>query len=389
MTRLHGGGAERQMLLLARELRPTHDIRFLVMRSGGEFARIPGELGIEALHLGWHDRPWRKAPIAYVLGVARALVTYVRFAREVDVLEAWLPGAYIFAGLAQPLARVPVLVAGRRTMSDINLFRRRFRRILAALAMRRVDAVVANSEAVARDAIRTEGLPPARVRVIRNGVDMPTDDPEVLRQAGRALWVVSDREFLIGCVANCRPGKGPETVVGMADRLRDVRESMRVVVVGDGPLRPALERSIVRLGLDGMVTLHGAHEDARRLYPAFDIVVQASDSEGLPNAVLEAAAWGRPIVATDAGGTREIVRHGVDGVLVPRRDPDSLADAVLGLVRDPRTREELGRAARRRAVEFSPRRLAEETAALYRELLAVKRPSPGQHYVSTTAHRTP
>jgi glycogen synthase len=98
-----------------------------------------------------------------------------------------------------------------------------------------------------------------------------------------------------------------------------------------------------------------------------DLFVQASDTEGLPNAILEAAAAGLPIVATAVGGTQEILTSEVDALLVPRSDVPRLADAIGRLADDPILRERLGHGARARAADYSPSQLVTATAALYRE----------------------
>ena len=109
--------------------------------------------------------------------------------------------------------------------------------------------------------------------------------------------------------------------------IRPLPAGVRVAIVGDGPGRPALERDAGTRGLGGVVHWAGSRPDARRLQPAFDLVVGPSRAEGLPNAILEAAAAGRPIVATRAGGTGEILSDGRTGLLVPVADPPSLRAA--------------------------------------------------------------
>ena len=142
-----------------------------------------------------------------------------------------------------------------------------------------------------------------------------------------------------------------------------------MVLVGEGSLRPVLERMIAELGLGDVVRLHGREPDARRLYGAFDIVAHASESEGLPGALMEAAAAGRAIVATAAGGTTEVVLAGESGLLVPVGDEDGFARELLRLAQDPVLRERLGAAARERAATvFGLDRFVAEMAALYEEL---------------------
>jgi glycosyltransferase involved in cell wall biosynthesis len=141
-----------------------------------------------------------------------------------------------------------------------------------------------------------------------------------------------------------------------------------LVFVGDGPERAVVERLVRDGGLD-RVRFLGTVADARTLYPGFDVLVSASDAEGLPNVVLEGAAAGLPIVATAAGGTGEIVVDGQTGLLVPVGDPDRLADAVLRVLGDHDLGDRLGGAARDHAVAaFGVDRFVAETAALYEEM---------------------
>ena len=116
--------------------------------------------------------------------------------------------------------------------------------------------------------------------------------------------------------------------------------------------------------------LHGAEPDARRLYWAFDLFVQASDTEGLPNVILEGAAAGLPIVATSVGGTSEILTDAQDALLVEKGDREALANAIVRLAEDLTLRSQLGQAARIRAGAFSPARLIGATADLYMRLAA-------------------
>jgi glycosyltransferase involved in cell wall biosynthesis len=174
---------------------------------------------------------------------------------------------------------------------------------------------------------------------------------------------------VVGCVANYTEGKGHEALISVAASLRAEVPDLRFVFAGAGPLRPELDRWIRDAGLEGIIVVTGRVDDAQKLYPAFDITVQASASEGLPNAVLEAASAGRPIIATAVGGTGDIVVDEVSGLLVPYDDVRSMRAALLRLVRDPSLRERLGAAAYEQASMYSPERLAGATARLYAELV--------------------
>ena len=356
------------MLILAGTLpKATFDLRFLVLSEPGELAVEAEALGVPVHVLGLRRETCRRFSPRCLQDAWRAVRAYRRLTRDVDIVDAWLVPAYTFAGIVKPFARVPVLMAGRRSTIDVARTRTWYREAAGRLAMRGVDAVVANSQAAANDTIGIERIDPRRVHVIRNAV-VPVTTTDADRLRFRQGWGFSPQDVVVGCVGNYKPGKGQELLLEIATDLRERHPSLRYCFVGDGPLRSWLENEIRRRGLDGVIALHSGETDARPLYGAFDIAVQASDSEGLPNAVLEAAAAGLPIVATAVGGTAEILTNGLNGVLVAKGDRQGLADALGQLAEDPETRRRLGRAARARALDFSPARLAEQTGALYRRL---------------------
>jgi glycosyltransferase involved in cell wall biosynthesis len=356
------------MLILAGSLsRTAFDLRFLLLSQRGALADEAEALGVPVHVLGLGREACRSFSRACLLGAMRAMRAYVDLTRDVDVVDAWLVPAYTFAGLARPLARTPVVLAGRRSSPDVARTRTWYRDAAERSAMRRVDGVVANSQAAADAAVREECVDPRRVHVIRNAV-VPVERDEAERLRLRRAWGFSLEDVVIGCVGAYKPGKGQELLLEAATRLRARHPNLRYVFVGEGPLRSRLEDAIRERGLGSAVVLHGGERDARHVYAAFDVAVQASDSEGLPNAVLEAAAAGLPIVATAVGGTREILPGEESGVLVPKRDPAGLAAAIGLLAGDPALRRRLGVAACDRAREFSPERLAFETGSLYLRL---------------------
>ncbi len=231
-----------------------------------------------------------------------------------------------------------------------------------------MDAVVANSHAAAREAVEQEGVDPERIHVIHNAVESPTPDGRV-RTEVRHRWGVSDEHLVVGCVGTFKPGKGQDLILDLAHALRPRHANVRYVLVGDGPRRQAIERRIEQDRLSDIVVLHGGEDDARRLYGAFDVCLQASESEGLPNVVLEAAAARRAIVATDVGGTNEIITSGLNGILV-RRELNDIASAVSRVLADADLRHRLGEAAGARAEDFSVAQLVDATARLYRAVAA-------------------
>ena len=373
---LNPGGAERQMLALAERLPRDHfDVEFLVLSGSGVYDERARAAGLRIRTIGDDGIP--SGPLTRRLGhrASKAL----RYAAAVraggyDVVDAWLYPADVLAALMRPVTRTPVVITGRRNV-DPQQFFGPLERAVASVVQRLTDVVVANSAAAAENAIATGAVSPEKIRIIRNGVVVPPPVTAGERQARRrAVGVEDPAEVVIGCVANFSPVKRHDLLIEAFAAIQDERCTTRLVLIGEGPLRPALEDQIRRLGLGDRVRLHGSEPRPEPLYAAFDIAVQASHREGLPNALLEAGAAGLPIVATAAGGSGEIVVDGHTGVLVPLEDGAALAGGLRRLVADPDLRARLGHAAREHVeATFGMDRFVAEFASLYEEQAAGRR----------------
>ena len=361
------------MLLLAATLPKTeYEISFIALWQRGAWASEAEALGFPVHVLGLSPEDCAGLRPRCAIAALRAVRTYLKLARRLDIVDAWLVPSFTFAGFAQPIARVPVLLGGRRNLLGHYAKKPWYRKLAASWATRQTRAVVSNSRAAAEETVTIEHVDRSRVHVIPNAV-VPFETAPHEREDRRRAWSFAPDEIVVGCIANYNPGKGLDTVLEVAGRLRETAPELRFVLVGEGPLRDRLAETIDRLGLGSVVRLNGLEEEARRLYPAFDIVLQASDSEGLPNVVLEAASAGRAIVATAVGGTPEVLTNDVDGILIPPGDAAAMEAAILRLAKDAPLRDRLARAAEERAGYFSAARLAGDTSALYRRLLADRR----------------
>ena len=231
----------------------------------------------------------------------------------------------------------------------------------------RYPMVIAVSEPI-RQTILKRGAQPGRVRRIPNGIDHLDfrRDPAVRGRVRSALGIAEDA-VLIGGVGRLEPVKRFDVLLSALARLPNRPLAM---LVGDGTERDQLSARAASLGVADRLRLTGHREDARDLHQALDVYVQSSDSEGIPNAVLEAMALETPVVATDVGGTREVIAHEVDGLLTPRRDPDALAGAIARTLSDRRATTTRVAAARARIeceLSFDARNRALE--AIYQELV--------------------
>jgi glycosyltransferase involved in cell wall biosynthesis len=178
---------------------------------------------------------------------------------------------------------------------------------------------------------------------------------------------------VIGCVAHFADHKGHRYLIEAAARVAAAVPDVRFLLVGDGELRPQIERQIKELKIEKQVILTGFRNDIPRLLAAMDIVVLSSHLEGLGTSLLDAMAMARPVVATRVGGIPEMVEDGVTGRLVPPRDPAVLARALIELIRRPDEREKMGAAGRARMLEkFSAEAMVTATEALYLKILSEK-----------------
>jgi len=344
---------------------------FVLIGERGIFADLAEAEGIEvtALELASPRR------IGYLRFASRAVRAGGRFftavgRRRFDIVDAWLYHAYWLAALTHRFVGIRTFVAGRRSLSD---FKDRWgwpARTIDAFARRQARVLVANSDLVRRDVIEREGIEPDRIIVIRNGVELPRSGDAAMRRAARASWDVPDDAFVVGCVSNLKPEKGLEHLLEAFARLDDAG-SLRLVIIGEGASRSSLSRMGASLGIADRMLLAGTDPDVPARLPGFDIFVHPSHTEGLPNAVLEAAAAGLPIVATDVGGTSEIVVDGMTGVLVPAGDVAGMERAIAALRADGTTRSRLGLAAREHVRDaYGMERFVNETAALYERLVS-------------------
>lgn len=199
----------------------------------------------------------------------------------------------------------------------------------------RFPRLVAVSSDIRNELIR-HGARPERVATILNGIDHRAFRRDRSRgPAIRSSLGLGPQDCVIGAVGRAEPQKRFDLLLDVFSQLIAERPDLRLVIVGDGSQLQALRHRVASLGLQRHCQLLGHRDDVPDLHNALDIFVQSSDYEGTPNAVLEAMALETPVIATDAGGTAEILRDGVDGRVISRGDPSALLEAMRTGLADP------------------------------------------------------
>jgi glycosyltransferase involved in cell wall biosynthesis len=360
-----GGGPEKTILLGAGRADPRrHAVTVCYVRNekdaGFDIDARAARLGLDYAEVRQHG-PFDLRVLAAVRRLVRE--------RGIDIVHAH---DYKTDLLALVLARqegvIPLATAHGwtgHTRRERWLYYPLDRRLLA-----RFPRLIAVSGQIRAELVRA-GAPPERVRVVLNGIDHIAfrRDPG-LRRSARERFGLADGEWAIGAVGRLAPQKRFDVLLQAFARLRRRHLPVRLLVAGEGELRGALTAEVRRLGVDGACRFLGHVADVRPFHHALDVLAQASDYEGTPNAVLEAMALETPVVATDVGGTCELLAHGVHGLLVPPRDPEALAAGIEASLAE-RAAATLRAAAARARIEadlsFEARTRAVE--AIYEELL--------------------
>jgi glycosyltransferase involved in cell wall biosynthesis len=239
------------------------------------------------------------------------------------------------------------------------------------------DRIVTTGEAIRTLLVERVRVPPSKVVSIPTGVDLEEFHPsrvDPLRL--RKELGLNQTTSLLGMVAVLRSWKGHLVFLQALRRMHEKHPDVQAVLVGDGPFRSVIQDAIRCHGLESHVHLLGHREDVAETLSALDVVVSASTAaEGIPQALLQALAMRRPVVASDVGGIPEVIRPGDTGWLVPPGDPQVLGEAILEALADREGGQRMGERGRKMVeAEYSLERMGERMEALYR---AVATGQPG------------
>jgi glycosyltransferase involved in cell wall biosynthesis len=344
-------GGQNQVLVTVMGLRALGHRTLLVAHPGGELRRRARE-GLDLFPLAPRAEmdlaaAWRLSRIVKRLGP--------------EIVHAHDPHAVAMAALGLSMStqpRKPPLVAARRV--DFHLRGG----ALSRWKYRQVDCFICSSDAI-RQMLLSDGVPAARAVTVHEGIDLEHVAAAPPASLHEDLWLPHHAP-IVGNVAALVPHKGQRHLVEAAALVVRRVPDARFVIAGEGELRASLERQIKDRGLEKHVLLAGFRPDVLSVIKSFEIFVMSSVTEGLGTSLLDAMACGKPIVATRAGGIPEAVTDGETGFLVPPRDHEAMAAAIVRLLQDPALRARMGAAGLARAkTDFSAERMVRQTLGIY------------------------
>jgi sugar transferase (PEP-CTERM/EpsH1 system associated) len=289
------------------------------------------------------------------------------FAPDILHTRGWSTVDGIFAARVAGVARVIHGEHGREAADPHGLNRKRnmIRKFLSPM----VDQFVTVSDDLRSWLTQQVGISAHKVTTIHNGVDTQKFSPEG-RSAARRQLALEDAVFAIGTVGRLDPVKDHMSLLRAFAPLTRGALPVRLIIVGDGPMRRAIELEIGALRIGDYVELLGEKQNVSMFLKAFDSFVLTSIAEGISNTILEAMASGLPVVATRVGGNPELIEDGVSGQLVGARDAPAMTTALGRYLLEPSVRVAHGDAGRMRAAQkFSLERMAERYRELYRSIM--------------------
>jgi len=387
---LSAGGAERQIVttmlgLKARNIpavfigeyldtAPGHDVHLASLAAAGADARalkrvtLPGNRVFAAVSKPVAAQLFRIQPslLLEILDMVVALRVL-----NPRVVHLWQDETSVKHAISALIAGVPRIVLSGRNLNPTHFaFHRHFMRpaYLALLNERRI-VLSNNSHAGAASYAEWLRIDPARIAVIHNGFDVsvwaPVSDTRRY-QARQALGIPADGIFVTGAF-RLSPEKRPLLWIETAAAALEVEPRLHFAIAGEGDMQRAVETRIGELGVGQRIRLTGRISDVEALFMACDAFMLTSEQEGIPNALLEAQWYGRPVLATHAGGVAEAMQDGITGRISHESEPAALARALVELTSDEtlkRSAQAAGPAFIARA--FSADRMIDAVLSLYR-----------------------
>jgi len=324
------GGAENKLMELIASLdKKKYEILLANIGPVGPLKCQFEKLGIKIYDF---PRKWRFDPIPLL-----QLYKLIRY-HKIEIVQTTLFWADFIGTLAAKAAGSPLILSWETVSHEGDPYHNNFQRQDGYRLLAKLNhMIVAVSNEVKTSLIRRRGVDPDKIRVIHYGVDLKAFHPngKEIRTALRSQFNIESNVFLIGIVARLESWKGHKYFIEAFSDIAPRLPNVKTILIGDGSLRPELERLSEEKNLQDCLYFLGIRDDIPALLNCIDLLVLPSlPGEGFPNVLLEAMACGKPVIATKVGGVPELVRNGYNGYIVKAGDVDELKSALLKAVGD-------------------------------------------------------
>jgi glycosyltransferase involved in cell wall biosynthesis len=361
LNRLNRGGQEVLVYNLVRELNKLrYEHIICCLRDGGGLKEEVVRSGIRVVALDLPRRSIFLLPVfLYDLYRIARKMSHLISEGEVSLIQTHLPHTDLLGCLVGRLTGTPIVMS----FASNNMFstvwgkgpfgvKFRLRMLLLRSLSRSAERMISVGENVSEVVDRSLHPKPGKLSVIRNGVFIPQPVTPLDKSKVRERLGLSPEKLVITCVGRLVPFKGQHLLIEALEMIKESHVEVRLLLVGGGPEKDNIEELVQRSGLNGKVMVLGERDDVPDILRASDLFVLPSFWEGISIALLEAMAYGLPVVATDVPGNREVLGGEENGVLVPRKDSVALKEAIVSLLENPARREELGRRSRARVERY-------------------------------------
>jgi glycosyltransferase involved in cell wall biosynthesis len=371
ITKLELGGAQKQLLSLARRLdKERFNLLLFTAREGLLMEEASSIAGLTVRRSGWLQR--RVNPFKDLFALAELFLFMKK--NRIDIVHTHSSKAGIIGRFAAALAGVKIVIHTVHGWS-FNDYQPFFVRVfyiwLERLASLCTDRLIVVSEHDKRRGLRCGIGENSQYTLIRYGIDYGSfciEDQAIKGELG-----IQENERVVTMISCLKPQKAPQDFIRLASLVGKALPRVKFVLVGDGSLRRMVEREADTYGVKDRVIMTGWRHDVPRILSATDVLVLTSLWEGLPIAVLEGIACGKPAVATDTGGIREVLKNGESGFLVSARDTGAMSEKLIALLKDRELCSSMGQKGRSAlGEEFTSARMVTSTLHMYARLIEDK-----------------
>jgi len=350
ITDLDIGGAEKMLFELVKRIdRSKFTLEIGCLKGEGILGKRLEALGIKVRYFHIDRNIYKLANIVFFLRQG-----------HFDILHSYLFHANIIGRICGRIAGIPIVISSIRVCEKKKLYHLWMDRITNWM----VNLEICVSKEVKNFTIEKASIPEHKLEIVENGI------PDSSLDAVTSYRNKKANSLIIGTIARLSKQKGIKYLLHAAKRVIKQFPGVTFIIAGKGPLASQLKELSIKLGISDKVKLLGFRNDIPELLSVIDIFVLPSLWEGMPNVVLEAMAAGKPVIATDTGGSKDLIDSNINGVLVEPGNSEALAEAILKLLGNPAQRQRLGESARKTVKERFPiDKMVSKTEQIYTQLL--------------------